>query len=135
MNNSTDTPVKNWQQNLSSFLAVFTSTGTLLCCALPSAVVAIAGGSALVSLISTFPVLVTISQYSDWIFLGAGILIAFSGIFILRPKGKIACSVTGGKGCEVAGRFQKIIFWTSVIIYSIGLFAAYALLPILQLFE
>lgn len=124
-----------WQQSFSSFLALFTSAGTLICCALPAMIVAIAGGSALVSLISTFPWLVALSQYSHWIFLGAGIMIFLSGLLIFRPKGSVACSVTGGKGCQAAGRFQKIIFWISAIIYVIGLFAAYGLLPLLQLLE
>lgn len=129
------TSSNRWQQSLSSFLALFTSTGTLICCALPALVVAIAGGSAMVSLLSTFPWLVTLSTYSGWIFLIAGTMILFSGILILKPKGNLACSITGGKGCEVAGRFQKVMFWASVVIYSVGLFAAYGLLPLLQLFE
>lgn len=129
------TSSNRWQQSLSSFLALFTSTGTLICCALPALVVAIAGGSAMVSLLSTFPWLVTLSKYSGWIFLIAGIMIFFSGILILKPKGSLACSITGGKGCEAAGRFQNMMFWTSVVIYSFGLFTAYGLLPLLQLFE
>jgi mercuric ion transport protein len=131
---ATEPSTNNWQQSASSVLALFTSAGTLICCALPVLVVTIAGGSALVSLISTFPWLVTISQYSGWIFLGAGILIAFSGLLILRPKGKVACSITGGKGCEVAGRIQKIMFWIAVVIYGVGLFAAYGLVHIVKLF-
>ena len=124
-----------WQQSISSFLALFTSTGTLICCALPALVVAIAGGSAMVSLLSTFPWLVTLSAYSGWIFLIAGLMILFSGFLILKPKGKVACSITGGKGCQAAGRFHKIMFWVSVVIYVVGLFAAYGLLPLLQLID
>lgn len=134
MNDSTP-PANSWQQSLSSYLALFTSTGTLICCALPALVVAIAGGSAMVSLLSTFPWLVTLSSYSGWIFLIAGIMILFSSVLILKPKGRVACGITGGEGCKVAGRFQKGMFWVSVVIYSIGLFAAYGLLPLLQLFE
>lgn len=65
----------------------------------------------------------------------AGIMILFSGVLILKPKGKAACRITGGKGCQVAGRFQKGMFWATVVIYSIGLYAAYGLMPFLQLFE
>ncbi|MEX0647477.1 MAG: hypothetical protein WEA56_10060 [Balneolaceae bacterium] len=130
-----ETPGNSWQQSFSSFLALFTSTGTLICCAIPALVVAVAGGSALVSLLSSFPWLVTLSKYSLWIFLIAGIMIVFSGILIFRPKGSVACTISGGNGCNVAGRFQKIMFWISAIIYSIGLFAAYGLLPVLQFFE
>lgn len=49
---SSDTISQNCKQKASSFLALFTSTGTLLCCTLPAAIAGIAGGSAVVSLIS-----------------------------------------------------------------------------------
>ena len=41
-----------------SFLSLFTSTGTILCCALPALLVTIGAGAALSSLISTFPQIV-----------------------------------------------------------------------------
>ena len=124
---------QTWKQKASSFFALFTSTGTLICCALPAAVAAFAGGAALTSMISTFPWMVTLSGYKEWIFFGSGIMLLISGILVYRPKGKMACSITGGQGCEVAGRFTKVMFWSSVIIYSTGAFFAYALVPIMRL--
>lgn len=125
---------QSWKQKASSFLALFTSTGTLLCCALPAALAGFAGGSAVLSLVSTFPWLVPLSRHKIWIFLGSGLLILFSGILIYHPKGKVACSITDGQGCEVAGRFQRFMFWAAAIIYLIGVFFAYALLPLMKLF-
>jgi hypothetical protein len=112
MMDSTQTTKPNnqtWKQKASSFVALFTSTGTLICCALPAAVAAFAGGAAV-----------------------TGIMLLISGILVYRPKGKMACSITGGQGCEVAGRFTKVMFWSSVIIYSTGAFFAYALVPIMR---
>jgi len=132
---STETAKSNnqtWKQKASSFFALFTSTGTLICCALPAALAAFAGGAAVTSMISTFPWMVPLSANKGWIFLGSGIMLLISGILVYRPKGKVACSITGGEGCEVAGRFTKIMFWSSVIIYSIGTFFAYALVPIMR---
>lgn len=123
------------KQKLVSFLSLFTSTGTLLCCALPVTIAAIAGGSAVGTLVSTFPWLVPLSRHKEWIFLAAGLLILFSGILTLRPRGKVACSITGGKGCEFAGRLTKTMFWSSVAIYLIGAFFAYGLAPILRWME
>ena len=120
---------------LVNFLSVFTSTGTLLCCALPAALAAVAGGAAVGTLITTFPWLITVSHYKGWIFIMAGSLIVFSGFLTLRPQGKLACSITGGKGCEVAGRFTKSMFWSAVGIYGIGAFFSYAIVPILRLLD
>lgn len=122
-----------WTQKLTSYLALFTSTGTLLCCALPSALAAVAGGSAVASLVSTVPWLVALSQNKEWIFLGAGVLILLTGVLIYRPKGKVACSIAGGDGCAVADRFTTGMFWISLTIYAIGVFFAYALFPLMQL--
>lgn len=124
---------QNWKQKASSFFALFTSTGTLICCALPAAVAAFAGGAAVTSMVSTFPWMVTLSAQKEWIFLGAAVMLAISGVLIYWPKGRIACSVTGGEGCEVAGRFTKTMFWASVTIFLTGAFFAYALLPVMQL--
>ena len=116
-----------------SFLALFASGSTLLCCALPAAVAAIAGGAAIGSLVSTFPFIITLSKHKIWLFAVAFLLIIFSGILAYRPKGAIACSITGGRGCEVAGRFTKSVIWISAIIYLAGLFFAYGLVPVLRL--
>lgn len=126
---------RSWTQKLSSYLALFTSTGTLICCALPSAIAALAGGAALASFVSTFPWLVTLSQHKEWIFLGAGVMILLSGTLVYRPKGKVACTIAGGEGCAVAGRLTKAMFWLSSGIYATGAFFAYALVPILRVLE
>ena len=133
--NTTHSKSQTWKQKASSFFALFTSTGTLICCALPAAVAAFAGGAAVTSMVSTFPWMVTLSAQKEWIFLGAAVMLTISGVLIYRPKGKVACSVTGGEGCEVAGRFTKVMFWASASIYTIGVFFAYALVPILRFLE
>lgn len=123
------------RQKAAGYLALFTSTGTLICCALPSAIAALAGGAAVASLVSTLPWLVEISRYKDWIFLAAALMILVSGILVYRPKSKVACSLTGGRGCEIAGRWTKGMFWISASIFAFGAFFAYALVPILRLLD
>ena len=126
---------QTFRQKAASFLALFTSTGTLFCCALPAAIAGIAGGAAVASFVSTFPWLVPLSQNKEWIFLASGLMILLSGILIYRPKGKVACTIAGGEGCEVAGRFTRVMFWSSAGIYAVGAFFAYALLPLILLLE
>lgn len=125
-----DQNIQTWQQKVSSFLALFTSTGTLICCALPAAVAAIAGGAAVTSMISAFPWLVPLSANKEWFFLAAALMLVFSAVLIFRPKGTIACSITGGEGCQVAGKFTKLMFWASVVIFLTGGFFAYGLIPL-----
>ncbi len=60
-------------------------------------------------------------------------MIAFSGVLTLRPKGKVACALIGGQGCEVAGKFTTFMFWSAAGIWTVGAFFAFALTPILRL--
>lgn len=123
------------KEKIVSFLALFTSTGTLLCCALPAGLAALAGGAAISAYASAFPWIIPLSKHKGWIFLIAGILITINGIFILRPQGKLACAVTGGKGCETATSFSKSLFWISGVIYMVGAFMTYSIVPLLEFLE
>ncbi len=121
--------------SVAGVLALFTSTGTLFCCALPAAIGVLAGGSAVIAFTSIFPWLIPLSRQKEWIFLAAAAMLTINGLLLFRPKGKVACSLTGGSGCEVAGRFTKAMFWLSLAIVAIGAFFAYALVPILRWVE
>lgn len=126
---------KESASKIAAFLSLFTSTGTLLCCALPAALAAVAGGAAISAYVSTFPWVIPLSRHKGWIFLVAGALIAVNGILTLRPQGTLACAVTGGRGCEVAGRFSKVMFWIAAVIYAMGVFMTYGIVPLLEFLE
>lgn len=113
-------------------LTLFGSTSTLFCCALPALLAAVAGGSAAVALFSAFPSLIPLSRYKAWLFLAAGVLILTSGLVTLRPKSELACALMGERDCAVAGGFAKACFWSSLVLYGLGMFFAYAAVPILR---
>lgn len=123
------------RQWLANVLSLFTSTGTLICCALPSLLVAIGAGAAVATMIETIPWLVGLSRYKEWLFAGAGLLIALNFVIIYWPRSTVACAVGGGKACEQARRANKVILWISASIYLVGLFAAYLLLPLQLLLD
>ncbi|MDQ7040151.1 MAG: hypothetical protein Q9M35_04360 [Rhodothermus sp.] len=128
-------PASSWRERMIGVLTLFTSSGTLICCALPAALAALAGGAAVASLVSTFPWLIPLSQQKDWIFLGAGGLLFLNGLLVFRPQHRWVCRIAGGSGCKVAGRFTRVTFWIALGIYSIGAFFAYALTPLLRWLE
>lgn len=131
---SEQTP-RSVSQRVVSVLTLFTSTSTLLCCALPAALATFAGGTAVIALTSTVPWLIPLSRHKDWIFLTATLMLLVNGILILRPKGAVACRLTGGHGCEVAGRFTKLMFWSSTAMVGVGAFFSYAVVPLLRWLE
>ena len=67
-----------------TWLALFTTTGTLVCCALPITLVSLGLGASLASLVSAAPFLVTLSLYKNWVFSISGGLLALSGWLMYR---------------------------------------------------
>jgi len=118
-----------------SYLALFASVGTIVCCALPLALVMLGLGAAWAALIADAPWLVALSHHKGVVFTVAGTLI-FSNliyVYLLAPqlKGRSeACSIdAGANACDVASRVSQLALWASVAIWLIGFSVAY-LLPL-----
>ncbi len=62
-----------------SWLTLFASGGTLICCALPIILVTLGLGATVAAFTSSFPLLVTIAQHKAWVFTGSGALLLLSG--------------------------------------------------------
>ena len=75
-----------WLQTLFPSLSLFTSFGTLICCALPALLVTLGMGASLSSVISFFPWITIISDFKLIIFVISGSLIFLALIFQLRTK-------------------------------------------------
>src|SRR5437588_10367262 len=71
-----------------SYLSLFTSLSTLLCCALPSLFVLFGMGATVASVLSQAPWLVLMSRHKHWVFLIAGFLIAVNFVYLyaIAPK-------------------------------------------------
>ena len=117
-----------------SYFSLFTSLGTLLCCALPSLLVLFGLGASVASALSFVPWLVTLSRHKQWTFAISGVLIAlgFVNTYSIAPgrRREDACS-PNDPACRDASRVSRILLWVSAGIYVTGFFVAYALGPIL----
>ncbi len=69
-----------------SMLSIFTSSGTLVCCALPAMLVALGAGAALSGLVSTVPQLVWLSANKGLVFGGAAVMLAVAGVLQWRAR-------------------------------------------------
>jgi hypothetical protein len=117
-----------------SYFSLFTSLGTLLCCALPSLLVLAGLGASVASLLSAAPWLVSLSHHKPWTFGISGVLIAasFVNMYYIAPRlQKRACSLESPDVCDVTSRFSRVLLWISAIIYAAGFFVAFFLGPIL----
>ena len=116
------------------YFSLFSSVGTLLCCALPSVLVLAGLGATVASTLSALPWLVTLSHHKIWTFATSGILIgaSFMNVYWFAPRLRTrSCSPDNPDACEEASRLSKIVLWLSAILYAIGFVVAFALGPIL----
>lgn len=119
-----------------SYLSLFTSIGTLLCCALPLLLVLFGLGATVASVLSAAPWLVTMSHHKHWVFIVAGLMITgnFVYVYVIAPKlqaGTGACDPNDPTACQTASRFSRIVLWCSMVLYMIGCFTAFLLGPML----
>ena len=129
------TTTQNTKEASLTWLTFFMTTGTLVCCALPIAMVALGLGSTMALLASSAPVLVTLSQHKAWVFVVSFGLLAFSGWFLDRPGRACPADPDLGALCDKTQVWNRRVFWFSVAVWSIGFFAAFLALPLLLLFE
>ena len=113
-----------------SWLSLFASGGTLICCALPVILVTLGMGATVAAITSNFPLLVTIALHKVWVFAGSAALLLVSGWLMYRP-GR-ACPEDPGLGeqCDQTQVWNRRIYLSSVVLWVIGFFAAYLALPL-----
>jgi hypothetical protein len=135
-----DVPTKQRRTSgILSYLSLFASFGTLLCCALPSLLVLLGLGATVASFLSAVPWLVTLSRHKSVVFLVSGILICGNllYLYVIAPRlkeGGAACPADALEACSSASRFSRAALWTSATIYAIGVFSAFVLGPLLMRF-
>jgi hypothetical protein len=110
-----------------SWLSVFTSGTTLVCCALPALMVALGAGAVLAGLVSAVPQLVWLSEHKLPLFAGAGAMLAAAGAMQWRARQALACPTDPAlaANCETTKDISLVVWWFSVAIYLIGAFFAF----------
>jgi mercuric ion transport protein len=121
---------------LLNYFSLFSSFSTLICCALPSILVLVGMGTAVASLLSVAPWLVSLSRHKIWTFSIAGALIAASFVmtYVVAPRlqrGDV-CLAEDPTTCGEVSKLSKVVLWGSALVWSAGFFVAYLLAPILE---
>jgi hypothetical protein len=114
-----------------ALLSIFTSTGTLVCCALPAALVALGAGAALTALVGAVPQLVWLSEHKDALFAVAAAMLALAGLMQWRAR-TAPCPIDPAQraACLSARRLSRGVYLGSVAVFLVGGFFAY-LAPLL----
>ena len=123
--------MRRWVEALTTTLPLAVG-GTLICCALPIALVAVGAGSVVATMVETAPWVVALSRHKEWMFLGVGALLGVN-YWALYHSRAAACRPGGACHPErPLGRWLRRGYWASVGLFAIGVGAAYLSLPIAQ---
>lgn len=118
--------MKKFFDSCLSCLSLFTSFGTLFCCALPTLFVLLGAGAVFAGLSASIPQLNWISEHKNFIFIFAGSMISLN--LILRFRNRNAACPSDPKMAKSCGRLKKIsdvIFYISVTFFLIGFSFSY----------
>jgi len=113
-----------------TWLTLFASTGTLVCCALPIIFVSLGFGATVAALTSSFPLLITLSLHKAWVFAFSGAMLALSGWLMYRPGRSCPTDPELVQLCNTTQTWSRRLYWSSVVIWCIGFFAAFLALPL-----
>ena len=115
-----------WKQNIMPTLSLFTSVGTLVCCALPALFVTLGAGAALAGLVSNVPWLIALSEHKKWVFGIAGMLMLATGVLrFLNRNAPCPIDKDAALACTKLRKISAWMYWISVGIYATGFFFAF----------
>ena len=115
-----------YKHTLLPTLSLFTSVGTLVCCALPALFVTLGMGAALAGFVSSAPWLVAISEYKVTVFIIAGLILALASM--LQYRGRNApcpADPTKAAACKRLRKFSVFVLIASILVYVTGFFFAF----------
>lgn len=120
-----------WRQTILPSLSLFTSIGTLLCCALPALLVTLGMSAALTGLVSTAPWITVISDYKNVVFIVAGIFLIVAAWMQWRGRhAPCPADPLQAKACTRLRMISWIILAFSILIYIVGFFFAFVAIHI-----
>ena len=122
----TDTDEIRPPSTLPAFLSLFTSTGTLICCALPALLVSLGAGAVMAGLIEAVPQITWLGKNKALVFGIAGGLLAISGAWQWHAR-SLPCPAdrAQAEACARARKISWIVWGLSVAVYAIGFFFAF----------
>ena len=109
-----------------SLLTLFSSGGTLICCALPALLVSLGAGAVMASVVTSVPQIVWFSEHKLGVFIFAGVMLSISGLLQWQarslpcPSDKVLAEL-----CNKTRVNSLRIYVFSVCVFLIGGFMAF----------
>ena len=123
----TNSPMLSMKKMLAvNWLILFTSSATLICCAIPALLVSLGLGAVMIGLVSNVPQLIWISEHKPLVFGIAAFLLVLAGLMQWRSS-KLPCPADKelAQACMRARKMSKGIYGISLLFFSVGSWFAF----------
>ena len=118
--------VSLWRQTFLPSLSLFTSMGTLLCCAMPALLVTLGMGASLAGFVGAVPWITVTSDYKATVFTVAGVLIVLATVMQWRARhAPCPADPARAKACSRLRKVSWIILAIAAFSYVTGFFFAF----------
>jgi len=114
------------ENKLVSYFSLFTSFGTLLCCAIPSTLVLLGFGASLAGFLGEYPQFIWLSDNKAIVF-GLSFLMLGISYAGQRYAATQVCPIDKKEDCESTKDWSKPVFFITLGINVIGAFYAFVL--------
>src|SRR5207342_1394926 len=104
------------------------SSGTLVCCVLPAAMVALGAGAALAGLVTAVPQLIWLSEHKALVFGVATVMLALSGVMLWRAR-SLPCPTdsVAAAACRRLRATSVLLWWVALVAVATGAAFAFVL--------
>lgn len=116
----------SWRDTAAPMLALFGSTATLVCCALPALFVALGMGAVVAGLVSAVPQITWLSENKGLVFGGSGVLIALAAWLQWRAR-NAPCPTdpAAARACQRLRTASVVILTIAALAWCVGAFFAF----------
>jgi len=120
--------MKLGQNRAAAVLSLFTSSSTLICCALPALLVSLGAGAALSSMVAAVPELIWFSEHKAQVFGGAGVMLVLAGALQWRAR-SLPCPLDPAlaAACAATRRSALHLYLLSLALFLVGCLFAFVL--------
>lgn len=117
---------RSFKEGLSAYLGLFTSMGTLLCCALPALLVSLGMGASMVALTKAIPQITWIGEHKNYVFGFAFFMLLISSILTYKNR-NAPCPIDPKlrDACLRGRKYSKNVLILGWVALSVGFFFAY----------
>lgn len=117
---------RSFKESFTSYLGLFTSLSTLLCCALPALLVSLGLGATMISLTSAIPQIIWVGEHKNFVFSFAFLMLSISTFFVYKNR-NAPCPIDPKlrDACLRGRKFSKNVLILSWIALGVGFFFAF----------